>query len=86
MSIALRVLAMHEEALRYDQMEVVLGAGHGDVEQAAFFLDLGRRADAQVGWHAAVDDVEQIDRFPLLALGGMDRRQDQLVLVEQRHA
>ena len=42
MAIALRVLAVDEEALRYDQMEVVLGAGHGDIKQASFLLDFGR--------------------------------------------
>ena len=30
--------------------------------------------------------LSTIDRLPLLALGGMDRGQDQVVLVEQRHA
>ena len=48
MSVAQRVLAMHEEALRYDQMEVVLGAGHGDVEQAPFFLKLMGGAGTQI--------------------------------------
>jgi hypothetical protein len=85
MAIALRVLAVNEEPLRHDQMKVILRAGHGDVEQATFLLDLGRGAGGEVGRHAAVDDVEQINRFPLLALGGVDRRQDQIILVEQRH-
>ena len=35
-STALRVLAVDEEALRYDQMKAVLCAGHGDVEQVTF--------------------------------------------------
>jgi hypothetical protein len=33
-----------------------------------------------------IDDVEQIDRLPLLALCGVDRRQDQIIFVEQWHA
>ena len=73
MAIALRMLAVDEEALWHDQMEVVLGAGHGDVEQATFLLDLGRGAGTEVGRHAAIDDVEHIDRLPLLAFGGVDR-------------
>src|SRR5215216_977630 len=85
-AVALRVLAVDEEALRHDQMEAVLCARHRDVEQPAFLLDFGRGAGTEVGRHAAVDDVEQIDRLPLLAFGGVDRRQDQIVLVEQRHA
>ena len=86
MAVALGLLAVGEEALRHDQMQVVLGARHGDIEQPALLLDLGRRAGAEIGRHAAVDDVEHEDRLPFLALGGMDGRQDQIVLVEQRHA
>jgi hypothetical protein len=44
MTIALRVLAVDEEALGHDQMEVVRCARHGDVEQPPFFLDLRRGA------------------------------------------
>ena len=33
MTVALSVLAMDEETLRYDQMEVVLCAGHRDVSR-----------------------------------------------------
>ena len=61
MTIPLRVLAVDEEALGHDQMKVVLCAGHGNIEQATFFLDLSRRASTEVRWHAAVDDIEQID-------------------------
>ena len=46
MTIALRVLAVAEETLR--QEEVVLCAGHGDIEQATFLLDLGRGAGIEV--------------------------------------
>jgi hypothetical protein len=77
-SIALRVLAVDKEALRYDQTEVVLCAGHRDVEQSAFLLDFGRGAGSEVRRHAAVDDVEQIDRLPLLAFGGVNRGQDEV--------
>ena len=47
MTIALRVLAVHKEALWHDQMENFLCAGHGNVEQAALFLDLGRGAGSE---------------------------------------
>ena len=63
MAIALRVLSVDEEPLRHDQMKVILCAGHGNVEQSTFLLDLGRRTGTEVRRHAAVDDVEQIDRF-----------------------
>ena len=36
--------------------------------------------------HAAVDDVEHVHRSPLLSLGRMDGRQDQVVLVQVRRA
>ena len=39
MPIALGVLPMGEEALRHDEMQIVLGAGHRDIEQSAFLLD-----------------------------------------------
>ena len=86
MAIALRVLAVDEEPLRHDQMKVILRAGHGNVEQATLLLDLGRGAGTEIGRHAAIDGVEQIDRLPLLALRGVDRGQDQVVFVEQRYA
>src|SRR6266481_1159852 len=83
-AVTSRMLTVREEALRHDQMQIVLGAGHGDVEKSAFFLEFGARASAQVGRQAAIDHVEHEHRFPFLALGGVDCRQDQVVLVEQR--
>src|SRR5580692_5019839 len=67
-------------------MKVVLCAGHRDIEQATFFLDLGGSADAEVRGHAAIDGVKQIYRFPLLPLGGVNRGQDEVILVEQRNS
>jgi hypothetical protein len=67
-------------------MEVVLCTGHGYVEQASFLLNFGRGAGPEIGGHAAIDDIEQIDRLPLLALGRMNCGQDQVILIEQRHA
>ena len=50
------------------------------------FLDLMRLAGAEIGRHAAIDDVEHEDGFPLLALGRMDGREVQIILIQQRHA
>ena len=86
MPVALRALAMGEEALRHHEMQIVFGSRHRDIEQPALLLDLGRGAGGKVGRDAAVHDVEHEDRFPFLSLGRMDRRQDQIILVEQRHA
>jgi hypothetical protein len=62
-TVALRLLTV---ALRNDQMQVVFCMGHGHLEQATP-LDLGGDAGPEVRRHAAVDDVQQIDRLPLLA-------------------
>jgi hypothetical protein len=86
MPVALRILAMSEETLRNNEVKIVLGARHRAIEQTPLLLDLGGRPGAEVGGNAAIDDVEHEDRLPFLALGGMDRRKDQIVLVEQRHA
>ncbi|MNY13187.1 hypothetical protein D3C86_1463070 [compost metagenome] len=77
---------MDVEALRHHDVEVVLGARHRHIEQPAFFLDLFRGARGEVGRHAAIHRIEHVDRLPLLALGRMDRRQDQVVLVARGHA
>ena len=42
MPIAAAVLLPREEALRHDQVEMVLGARHGDVKQATLLLDFRR--------------------------------------------
>ena len=86
MPVALGILAMGEETLRHNEVKIVLGARHRDIEQTPLLLDLGGRPGAEVGGNAAIDDVEHEDGLPFLALGGMDRRKDQIILVEQRHA
>jgi hypothetical protein len=42
MPVFLRALAMRKEALRDDEMQIVLGAGHRDIQKAALLLDLGQ--------------------------------------------
>jgi hypothetical protein len=60
-----------------------LARGHSDVEQAPLFFQFFGSAGAKFGWNAAVDNIEDEDRFALLAFRRMDRRQDQVVLIEQ---
>jgi hypothetical protein len=72
MPVALRILAMGEESLRNNEVKIVLGARHRDIEQASLLLDLGGRPGAEVGGNAAIDDIEHEDGLPFLALGGMD--------------
>ena len=54
---------------------------HRHVEQAPLFLEFDRGVGRKVGQDAAVDCVEQRHRPPLLPLGRVDRREDQVVLV-----
>ena len=50
------VLVGAEEPQRLNQMEMLLGTGHGDIQQTALFLDLRRIAGGHVGGHAAIDE------------------------------
>src|SRR6202035_2346703 len=86
MVVALSVLAMHEEALRDHQMEIVLGASHCDIEDPPLLLNLFRSAGAEVRRNTSIDDIQHEDRLPFLALGGMDGRKDRIILIEQRQA
>src|SRR5689334_3199124 len=54
------------------------------IKETAFFVDLRWLARGYVGGDAAIDEVQHIDRLPFLALGRMDCRQDQIILVEFR--
>ena len=86
MAVALRILPVGKEAVRNDQVQIVLRARHRHVEQPALLLDLIRGPGAEVGGNAAVHHIEHKYRFPLLTFGGMDGREDQIILVQQRHA
>src|SRR6516162_11949911 len=85
MVVPLRVLAVGEEALRNHEVQIVPGTRHRDIEEAPLLLDLGRGAGTEVRGNAAIDDVQDEDRFPFLALGRVNGRKDQIILVEQRH-
>ena len=60
MPVALGVLPTGEEPLRHDKMQIILGAGHCDIEQSALFFELGGGAGAEIGRDTAVDGVLQI--------------------------
>ena len=64
------------------QMQVLPGAGHRHIQKAALLLDLLAATDCHVRGDAAVDDIQHEDGIPLLALGRVDRRQQEVVLVE----
>jgi len=77
---------MSKEALWHEEAQIVLRACHGDVEQPPLLLYLGGSSGAKIGRHAAVNNVEKEYRFPFLTLGGMNRGEDQVILVEEWHA
>jgi hypothetical protein len=85
MVVPLRVLAVGEEALRNHEVQIVSGTRHRDIEEAPLLLDLGRGAGTEVRGNTAIDDVQDEDRFPFLALGRVNGGKDQIILVEQRH-
>ena len=53
MPVPLRILAMGKETLRNNEVKIVLGARHRDIEQTPLLLDLGGRPGAKVGGNAA---------------------------------
>jgi hypothetical protein len=52
--VTLGAIAISKEPLRYDQIQIILGARHGNIQQAPLFLDLGRRAGTHFGWQPAI--------------------------------
>ena len=86
MPVAAGALAVDEEPLRYDDVQVVPGASHGDIKQPALLLDFGAGSGREVGRQTPVDRVQNENRLPLLSFGRVDGREDKVVLVEQRIA
>ncbi len=68
-TIAKTTLARGEETLRHYKMKLILSSRHCDVEQPPLFLDLGRRADAEIRGNAAIHDIEHKDRGPTARSG-----------------
>jgi hypothetical protein len=51
-------LPMGIEPLGHDEVKIVLGTGHRDVEQATLFLDFFCGASGEIGRDAAIDTVD----------------------------
>src|SRR6516162_5951680 len=66
-------------------MQIILSARHRDIKQTAFLFQLLSGARTEVRRDAAVDNVQDEDGFPLLALRRVDRGQDQVILIKQRY-
>ena len=56
---------MSKEALGHDEAQIVFRACHGDIEQPPLLFYLGGSSGAKIGWHAAVDNVEDEHRRPV---------------------
>ena len=69
MPIAQRMLPVREESLRDQEPQIVPGACHRDVEEAALLFEFMRFSGAEIRGDAAVDHIQHEDRFPFLALG-----------------
>src|SRR3984893_15342570 len=85
-SITLRILAVSKEAMGNDEMQTVFRAGHRDIKQPTLLLDFRCGAGAEIGRDTAIYHIEDKYRLPLLPLRGMDGRQNQIILIEQRNA
>ena len=66
-------------------MQIILGTGHWRIEKPTLHLNLPRGAGCEIRRNAAINDVEHKHGFPFLALGRVDRRQDEIILVKQRN-
>lgn len=73
------------ELQRHAEGQLVLRAGHRDVEEPPFFFDICRLAGAEIGGYTAIDGIQHEHGFPFLAFGRMDGRQDQVVFFLQVH-
>src|SRR5579864_6719613 len=56
--ISMGPLAVDEKTLRDDEMQIVFGTRHRDVQKTTLFLQLLGGAGAKVGRNTAIDDVE----------------------------
>src|SRR2546423_7282159 len=84
MPVAVPATRSRVEPMRLHQKKLILRAGHRDVEQAPLFFDLFFASRGHVRGNAAVYDIQDVDDVPLLALRRVDRRKDQVVLVDER--
>src|SRR5579859_4712622 len=62
--------------------EQAAGAGESDVEESSFLFQALGRAEGQVGGEVAVARSDDVDYIPLESLRGVDRAEDEKVVVE----
>src|ERR1700739_1786384 len=71
------------KASRLHEIKAFPRTRHRHVEQPALLVDLLGSASGHVRRDAAVHEIENKDGVPFLSCGGVELRQDQIVVVEQ---
>ena len=82
--VVVEAVAAMVVAERDRHREHVLGAGQRHVHQPALLLEAAGLGERHVGRHVAVGGVDQVDGPPLAPFGGVDRAEDQVVVVQMR--
>jgi len=76
-TVAVAGLVVGVEALGQEELQLVLGAGHGDVEQRrSSSISAGEPVAMSEGMQAV--DALMVDGLPFLALGRMDGGEDEM--------
>lgn len=63
------------------EVEIVFGAGKGDVEEAAFFVEAFGGCESHVGGDGTVGHVEDMDRVELETFCRVDRAEDEAIFL-----
>ena len=69
MPVTIATLLMGIEALRHDDVQMILRSRHRNIEEPPFFFDLSRAANRQIGWYTTVHAIKNENRLPLLPFG-----------------
>src|SRR5437667_492267 len=83
MPVAISATRPRVEAMRLDEVEVIARPRHRDVQQPPLLVDLLLAPRRHVRRDGAVHHVQNVDDIPFLALGRMDRRENEIVLVDE---
>src|SRR5262245_6061442 len=84
MPITVDVRTMRKEALRHEEVEIILGTGHCHVQEPPLFLYFSRSASTKVRGNASIDDVHYEHRLPFLTFSRVNSRKDQAIVIKHR--
>src|SRR5438445_888079 len=83
MTIAETALLIIEALWQHDR-KMVSRTRHRDIKQPTLLFDFFFIATRHVGRDATIDAVQYVNDFPFLALRRMNRRENQIVFIQQR--